>query len=1294
MNNNKQNPGRDLTRRNFIKSAGAGLLAAEFIMAPANNDGAGVKHPSSIAPVRQLTWYETPSMAPWREQKLLVLENDRVSIALLPERGGRLVRYVDRTTGVNHLFENPESETKLDFWWRNTGGIWDKEGVYPEPNICDLPFAYKVQQAPDYLEVVLDADLGNLRVAKRYRLNFGSTRLALETTYENIGSIPICTFFSHIFSLAPGGSASTEGFVVYPDGDGIVKRPFGSRLPEGPSSVLPSWWMVSNSQQGASLLLTYEPHPLLAERVIGSVGAPKWELAYEYEPAHANAVDLELHTRRHRASPGEALTIRWDMHLIKQASEVEQACAEGCFLPLPQRQTMIQSLTPLIQNSAAVFSDMGEHLLTFPWGFVSLSVPNRIVQKPGQLEAEIRVMRFASDATKNVSSGTLHLRLDRTPSVEFPLTRIGPSMANIRYWRVSSTEFADGSHFLGIAVDGRAIDTLFLVINEKSIAKRIEVAQRKGAELARGARHSADATRISAVASCAMRAEDARRKFIMGPAFEEGGNAAYDVDVDRLPLKLSPHTSPAEIDYILRVLGESEAWIEALVAGRNPFRGLTGLFQKAFYSKIDGSLQPYTIYVPKGYNRTIAWPLLVLLQGSGGSQWEIPQSAANIDGHSPFRGALEKKSPEPNFLLCSALARGPSGFEQVAEVDLLQMLEEVQRDYHVDIDRIYAMGWSMGGAGAFLLASRFPDRFAAVMPIAGSVDSTIIANACYVPCWNFHELGDTNVSPGYTNISTATCRALGMPYHEGILERPFVWSPWSDHSVGYRMSGSFDEIEKILGTYRRVSSPKEVTLTATELRHNHSYGVRIDSFERYYKPASMKAHIEGDIVEIASSNVRSFTLSLTSGQVGTSGFVRVKQNGRIVFEGKPSAELRIGPKVASAGIQKQHGLSGPLSDIFYEPFMVVYGTYGDDKLEIEAGCKQAESIRTEGLRGVRFYSVPVKSERDLTPAEVESFHLLLVGTPKSSLLLDRIQRHLPVRIEGEAVFAGDRRFTGEDIGFRLIYPNPLNRRRYVAVCAAASYRGLEGLASIPSPNYGWTERVMEPDVLITDYRIRSYYPRYLAALTFNNDWQLEDRGPVLGRLEIPLSRLGIECTWGDFRADAVREATGADIALVEVDDHLYPQELPAGEVRRADLNMANNYSPIYMFGAKGAQLRDGLEHMIERFLHGPGVPAVQAPWFGTTRRPVAISGFSYAFNSNHEYGKRVAACSLEPEKLYVVAVTEHVLGQSTKAGGGWGYLGWLPKIKRTAMNEVDAQILYLQRHNPARPNAAGRIMQI
>ena len=101
------------------------------------------------------------------------------------------------------------------------------------------------------------------------------------------------------------------------------------------------------------------------------------------------------------------------------------------------------------------------------------------------------------------------------------------------------------------------------------------------------------------------------------------------------------------------------------------------------------------------------------------------------------------------------------------------------------------------------------------------------------------------------------------------------------------------------------------------------------------------------------------------------------QNGQEVFAGRPRAELRLGAQ-PGAGVHKEHGMSGPLVDIFFEPFLIVYGTQGEDKQETEAARSEAEAIRTESVRGLRYHGLPIKSDRDVTPEDIEQFHLLLV----------------------------------------------------------------------------------------------------------------------------------------------------------------------------------------------------------------------------------------------------------------------------------------------------------------------------
>ncbi len=79
-------------------------------------------------------------------------------------------------------------------------------------------------------------------------------------------------------------------------------------------------------------------------------------------------------------------------------------------------------------------------------------------------------------------------------------------------------------------------------------------------------------------------------------------------------------------------------------------------------------------------------------------------------------------------------------------------------NYAVDSNRIYLTGLSMGGFGTWRLALRYPERFAAIVPIAGGYiteSDAIPENICDlkdVPIWAFHGAQDTVVLPRQSEI--------------------------------------------------------------------------------------------------------------------------------------------------------------------------------------------------------------------------------------------------------------------------------------------------------------------------------------------------------------------------------------------------------------------------------------------------------------------------------------------------------------------------------------------------------------
>lgn len=66
------------------------------------------------------------------------------------------------------------------------------------------------------------------------------------------------------------------------------------------------------------------------------------------------------------------------------------------------------------------------------------------------------------------------------------------------------------------------------------------------------------------------------------------------------------------------------------------------------------------------------------------------------------------------------------------------LVDSLKQSPHIDIDRIYIMGISMGGIGALEFLYRWPHKYAAAAVICGGHDPKLAEEYCHVPVWFFH----------------------------------------------------------------------------------------------------------------------------------------------------------------------------------------------------------------------------------------------------------------------------------------------------------------------------------------------------------------------------------------------------------------------------------------------------------------------------------------------------------------------------------------------------------------------------
>ncbi len=140
-----------------------------------------------------------------------------------------------------------------------------------------------------------------------------------------------------------------------------------------------------------------------------------------------------------------------------------------------------------------------------------------------------------------------------------------------------------------------------------------------------------------------------------------------------------------------------------------------GFYRLAWRDEVDGSPQFARAFLPVNYDPAKKYPMVVYLHGHNSRNPEY----ATDDPGTRHRAVAERYG----IIRLEPYGRGNTGYRGIGEDDILRAVAMACRKFSVDKDRIYLMGQSMGGGGAWYVGTRHTDVFAAVAP--SPVDGTI-----------------------------------------------------------------------------------------------------------------------------------------------------------------------------------------------------------------------------------------------------------------------------------------------------------------------------------------------------------------------------------------------------------------------------------------------------------------------------------------------------------------------------------------------------------------------------------------
>ncbi|MEW6321908.1 MAG: PHB depolymerase family esterase [Acidobacteriota bacterium] len=243
-----------------------------------------------------------------------------------------------------------------------------------------------------------------------------------------------------------------------------------------------------------------------------------------------------------------------------------------------------------------------------------------------------------------------------------------------------------------------------------------------------------------------------------------------------------------------RELNAAEAVASAASRAVDPFAERRGDFKRHHLLPSAGEILPYRVYVPKAYDGTRAAPLVVALHGLGATE----DSFFDAYGRN-----LPRLAEERGYLVVAPLGYRVDGFygsgigamidpaaertRQLSEQDVMAVLMRMREDYKVDDRRVYLLGHSMGAIGAWHLAAKYPERWAAVAAFAGTGPPASVARMKDIPQFVVHGDADPTVSVSGSRGMVAEMRKLGVDVR-------YIEVPGGNHIdvVVPHLDGAFD----------------------------------------------------------------------------------------------------------------------------------------------------------------------------------------------------------------------------------------------------------------------------------------------------------------------------------------------------------------------------------------------------------------------------------------------------------------------------------------------------------------------
>lgn len=537
----------------------------------------------------------------------------------------------------------------------------------------------------------------------------------------------------------------------------------------------------------------------------------------------------------------------------------------------------------------------------------------------------------------------------------------------------------------------------------------------------------------------------------------------------RYALTYNEFFHPRELKHARKLLEDGQRRAEQLRQGKSPWTTATGLVVRGYRSKIDGSIQPFGLVIPQTYRPGTATKhrLDLWYHGRGEKLSEvnfIHQRQTNPGRFTPA-----------DTIVLHPYGRYSNANHFAGEIDTFECLDAVKSSYSIDENRIVVRGFSMGGAACWHFAVHHAGNWVAAAPGAGFSETpkflrtfqkeTLNPTWYERKLWHLYDCTDYAINlyhcptvaySGEIDRQKQAADIMAKAMAKAGLTLTHIIGPKTGHGYHPLAKKKIDQRIDSIAAKGRNPVPKRIRFTTWTLRYHKMLWVEIDGMEQHWERARVNADILNDhTIKIETKNVNALTLRMPAGHCpldplvlptvildGTKIHTTPVQSDRswLAQFHKTNSGWVTGALSTEGKLHKQHGLQGPIDDAFMDSFVMVRPTGKSDSSKVEkwvqAELAHAMTHWRKQFRG----EAQIKDDVKITNEDIQTKNLILWGDPKSNSLLAKIHDKLPIRHEKGAWHLLGKSWSSEHHVPVMIYPNPLNPKRYVVLNSGFTYR--------------------------------------------------------------------------------------------------------------------------------------------------------------------------------------------------------------------------------------------------------------